>query len=95
MNVTTVSLENDDQWEKLYRSIDAAGRNVAVSSILSAARKAGAISVLIEHEYLDQDFTAEFSAFYSKVFKRYSKLCRRLHFFEASLAGILETDGSS
>lgn len=81
MAITTTNLENNAEWELLHRSIDSSQRIEAVQTILNSARAAGARSALIEEEYLDRDFTAEFSAFYAKVFKRHTKICRRIHFF--------------
>ncbi|MGE0119382.1 MAG: hypothetical protein AB7S71_08185 [Dongiaceae bacterium] len=52
-------------------------------------KKLNAQSAVIENEYLDQDFSAEFSRFYSTVFRRFSKVCRRLHFFSEDIGATL------
>lgn len=38
-------------------------------------------SVIVEEDYVDKDYQDEFSAFYSKSFKKYPSRCVRLHFF--------------
>ena len=89
MAITTTKLENDAEWEDLHLSIDRRKKILAVDSILKSARDTGAIAAIIEEEYLDRDFTAEFSTFYSKVFKRHTKICRRVHFFSAAIDQII------
>lgn len=56
-----------------------------MQSILARVAELGGSYAVREVEYLDQDFTAEFAAFYSKVFKRHTKICQRFHFFVADL----------
>lgn len=87
-------LQKDDQWEDLRKSLDdkaadATLHNRAVKSILDKLKGLGAVSVIIEKEYIDQDFSSDFSAFYSKVFRRYKKICKRLHFFKKDAQVVL------
>ena len=81
MGVLIALLKSDQDWDALYASITRRKGIPAVIATLDYLKDLGATSALIEEEYLDRDFTAEFSAFYSKVFKRYSKDCLRIHFF--------------
>jgi len=92
MTVTCFALGNDAAWDTLRSSIDPLNRIEAVEATLAHLRSVGALSVVIENEYLDQDFTAEFARFYATVFKRYSKICRRLHFFSVDVSPILALD---
>ncbi len=39
-------------------------------------------TVLIEHQYIDKDYRNEFSHLYSKTFKKYQSICKRLHLFQ-------------
>jgi hypothetical protein len=89
MTVTTAKLESDGEWQALEAAI--AGSNVipAVQGVLKRARELGAKSVVVEEDYLDRDFSAEFAAFYAGVFRRFPKLCRRFHFFAADVTPIL------
>jgi hypothetical protein len=42
-------------------------------------------TVIFEYDYIDLDYQDEFSAFYSKAFKRYPACCVRLHFFSEKI----------
>jgi hypothetical protein len=78
------------EWDALRASLDPKNRSAAVKNILEQLRNGGALSVVIEEEYLDQDFTAAYSAFYSTIFKRHTKLCRRLHFFKEDVTTAID-----
>lgn len=41
-------------------------------------------SVLIQHPVHERDFASEYSTFYSKTFRTYSRHCIRIHYFAAS-----------
>jgi hypothetical protein len=51
-------------------------------NILSTAQKLGCQTIIIENEYLDQDYLEEYSAFYCRSFEAYSQKTQRLHFFK-------------
>lgn len=89
MSIRSAKITADEDWQALRSTLDPRGHVEAVGKILADARSHGAVSVLIEEDYLDRDFTSEFSAFYSTVFKRYSKLCRRFHFFSVNVEPII------
>ena len=65
--------------------MDPKSKSMAIATIVEQLKLSGASSALMEEEYLDQDFTAAFSVFYSTVFKRHTKLCRRFHFFKEDI----------
>ncbi|PJI38764.1 hypothetical protein [Ferrovibrio sp.] len=92
MATNIAKLEAQADWDNLKAAIDPRGKNQAVTNILAAARASGACSAMVEEEYLDQDFSTEFSAFYSKVFRRYTKICQRIHFFSAPLHPIFQAN---
>jgi hypothetical protein len=90
MTVTSAKLENDSDWQSLKTTL-CGGRTIpAVDNILKRARELGAVFVIVENDYLDRDFSAEFAAFYSGVFKRFPKLCRRFHFFSEDITQLLD-----
>lgn len=41
----------------------------------------GIISILVEENYIDSDFMDDFSFYYVRCFRPYSRHCKRLHFF--------------
>ncbi len=44
-------------------------------------QKLQAKTILTENEYIDKDYLEDFSCYYVKSFKPYSRICTRLHFF--------------
>lgn len=88
--VRLAKLSTDGEWDHLRANLDSSLRNAAVENILLQLRKNGANSALIEEEYLDQDHSAVYSAFYSTVFKRHGRLCRRIHFFKNDITGSID-----
>jgi hypothetical protein len=89
MTITAADLTTDADWDALRSDVAPRRKVEAVDGLLAYIRELGSKCVVIEQGYYDRDFTAEFSAFYSKVFKPYSKPCKRLHFFNRSVLGIL------
>jgi hypothetical protein len=90
MSITSADLKTDQDWLTLRAALEPQGVSISsVRGVLDRARELGAISVIVEEDYLDRDFSAEFAAFYSRVFKRFSKICRRFHFFSDEVAPIL------
>lgn len=90
--VHVLDLHSDQDWEEFRNNIDPK-RCTAFLSVIQHVKAHGAIGVIIEDEYLDRDYSADFSSFYSKLFKPHSKICRRLHFFSqpvSSLAQVME-----
>src|SRR4051794_8024244 len=83
-----LSLAAAGEWDTLRTNIDPK-KTPAAERVLHYARTLGAVSAIVEEEYLDQDFTAEYATFYSHLFRRYTKLCKRIHFFAADVAPIL------
>ena len=53
-----------------------------LSNILDIVKELGCKSVIIEKDYMDQDFLEEYSEFYSRSFGVYSSKTHRLHFFK-------------
>lgn len=89
MTISCLALKDDAAWNTLQNSIDPSNSIEAVKAVLEHLKSLGAQSVVIENEYLDQDFSAEFARFYATVFRRYSKSCRRLHFFVEDACPVL------
>jgi hypothetical protein len=89
MDIRWARLDDDATWENLRKEIAPRRDIESLNAILTQLRELGAKSVVIEARYYDRDFSAEFSAFYSKVFTPYSKSCRRFHFFNVDLSAVL------
>jgi hypothetical protein len=87
-------LELDAQgWGQVEARLNASQENSRITqNLLRHLKELGAKSVLIEEEYLDRDFSEAYSGFYSKLFKRHSKLCFRLLFFSEALAAAMSNE---
>lgn len=94
-NISCSELSTDTHWETLRSSLDPRGQMPCISVTLRQLRNCGAGSVVAEEEYLDRDFTDSYSNFYSKIFKRHTKLCNRLHFFIGNLRPAFESKDPS
>lgn len=93
-NTTVLELKSDADWRSLlYSLVDDDLRNAAAANIVEQLREAGVQGALVENDYLDRDYSEEFSAFYSRLFRRYRRRTRRIHFFRSDLATIAERDG--
>ena len=57
----------------------------AASNIAKLLTRLNCLTILVEHNYTDRDYKAEFSAFYAKRFCLPSAHCDRLHFFSKKL----------
>lgn len=84
-----ITYTTDFEWEqKLFEklfSIRLPNLNLGtkvLSNVLNTAKILGCQTIIIEKEYLDQDYLEEYSAFYCKSFEDYSQKTQRLHFFK-------------
>lgn len=80
-----ISLGDEPAWVELQESIDPLLKNDALSTIFEQLKASGAASAIVEDRYLDRDYSAEYSNFYSRLFEQYGRFCRRYHFFSRDL----------
>lgn len=80
-------LVDDASWAafaaylKLKKNPHPKKQSLLLPGLLTTLREMGARLCLEETAYIDRDFSASYSAFYSTVYQPYLKYCRRLHFF--------------
>ena len=86
-DVGIVPLANNDDWAAFQASL-LGSDNHLLGNLLSELRTAGAVAVVREAAYIDRDFSAAYSAFYSTLFRPILKYCSRLHFFCSDLSGL-------
>jgi len=55
---------------------------IPLKNILNIEKEMGCRSIILENEYVDQDYLEEYSSFYSKSFLPYPTKTKRLHFFK-------------
>jgi hypothetical protein len=87
INLTAVTL--DDKGKKVLLSLlggDTDSR--CAQPLYDHALALGAKFLLIEEPYIDRDYSADFVAFYSSVFKTYPRHTKRLHLFQQDASGL-------
>lgn len=91
MTVTAVLLDPDG-WAHLANALTDNQLNPHITSkLIEQLRTLNAQTFLMEDEYIDRDFSDAFAAYYSRLFKRHGKICRRIHFFCQDLSGVLNS----
>ncbi len=89
MTVTAVLLDAAG-WTQLEGTLNANQLNPHLTQkLIEQLRLLDVQTFLMEDEYIDRDFSEAFAAYYSRLFKRHGKICRRIHFFCQDLAGVL------
>lgn len=83
--VTFLRPDSDADWQQLLATLNGGTPNSLLEEMLASARSLGTHSVVIERCYIDRDFSAAYSAFYSGLFRPMSKHCQRVHFFCAEI----------
>lgn len=81
-------LDSDADWSSLASKLEISDESGLLKSLFDTFRAAGAKGFIYERGYIDRDFSAAFSAFYSTLFRPYLKYCSRLHFFDADVSDL-------
>lgn len=84
-STSILDLSNDAGWIDLQTTLDDSLQNKAIANILERLKAAGATSALVENDYLDRDYSEEFNGLYGRLFRRFRRHARRLHFFRSRL----------
>ena len=92
MEITHFKLSLDDEktWQELELQLANGGHQPVTKKIVEQLKGLGATSIVVESEYFDRDFSEAYSAFYSTIFRRHPKACRRFHFFSADLTALFQ-----
>ncbi len=107
--LSVLPLQKDDHWDdlKLVLGQTPSLPMSSIDGLCAHLKRCGAQCAVIEETYTDRDFSELYSRFYSKLFRRRKKTCRRVHFFTRDLTEqlasgstgevttILETEGGS
>lgn len=88
--VKSYTLESENDWSSFLSQIGLTLTHPLLINIVSSLKSAGVKGCIFEDAYLDRDFSASYSRFYSTLFKPYQKYCKRLHFFGENLKDLNE-----
>ncbi len=83
------NLLDDQNWQDLEAKFDPEGQSRILAQLLQTFRDSGAKQYLVETAYIDRDFSAAYSAFYSTLYRQRSKFCSRVHFFSEDIESFL------
>ncbi len=92
--ITVTKLVSDTDWDNFKASLGSGRDNFLLKGILESIRTAGALCAVFESAYIDRDFSAAYSSFYSTLFQPYLKYCSRLHFFNSQLVDLDQCAGA-
>ena len=73
------------EWEDALARYLGSLNDLPLRRCVEVARSLGAVTLIVETRYLDQDYRSEFSAYYSKQFGDMPDTAHRLHFFAKKL----------
>ena len=79
----------EDAWGEINKWL---GDSPISNAVVRRLKDLGAQSCIIEDYYLDKDYSASYSTYYSKLYRQYSRHCKRLHFFSEDLSDYLNED---
>lgn len=63
--------------------------NKGVEALLEHVHELDATYVVVESDYTDQDYSADYGAFYAGAFKDHPRVAKRVHFFTSDVSSIL------
>ncbi len=81
---------SQQEWAELALRLNGGVPNHLLDALFDRLSGEGAaVSVLLERNYIDRDFSAAYAAFYASLFRPYRKHCSRAHFFASDVSDIM------
>ena len=83
-NIEVVDASQSNWQEKILQLIGPKESHTTgpLKAILALTQNMGVKTIVLESNYVDSDFLDEFRTCYSRSFRNYSTLCKRIHFFK-------------
>ena len=95
---TVELLDSPNAWTRLALALGDQNSDV-VRNTIRHLRVLGAKSYVLEDQYIDRDYSADYLHFYARTFRAHDRYCKRVHFFSADISPLLRrplsTDGLS
>ena len=93
---TVEPLDGQEDWSRLAQALGGGDLDV-VRNTFRHLRVLGAKSYVLEDQYIDRDYSADYLYFYARTFRDHDRYCKRVHFFSADISPLfrrpLSTDG--
>ncbi len=86
---TVGALKSPESWSLLADVLGGEHLDV-VRNTIRHLRVLNAKSYVIEHPYIDQDYSADYAQFYARTFRTYERHCKRVHFFSQDISPLLQ-----
>ena len=83
------TLDSPESWSRLAELLGGESIEV-VRNTIRHLRVLNVKSYVLEDPYIDQDYSADYSQFYARTFRRYERHCKRLHFFSSDISPLLQ-----
>ena len=80
-------LDRPSAWSRLTEALG--GDTDVVRNILRHLRVLGVKSYVLEDQYIDRDYSADYLYFYARTFRAHERQCKRVHFFSADISPLL------
>ena len=88
ISYTVEPLDREDAWSHLAQTLGGGDLDV-VRNTLRHLRVLGAKSYVLEHPYIDRDYSADYVHFYARTFRAHERHCKRVHFFSDDISPLL------
>ena len=85
---TVELLDSPNAWTRLARELGGQELDV-VRNTIRHLRVLGAKSYVLEDQYIDRDYSADYLHFYSRTFRTHDRHCKRVHFFSDDISPLL------
>lgn len=76
-----LTLDPDQRWNQLLRCYLGGSQTQPLRNTLEVVSKLGCDTILVETNYIGQDYRSEYTAFYSQLFRTVPDSAHRLHFY--------------
>ena len=82
---TVEPLDSSDDWSRLAQALGGEDRDV-VRNTLRHLHVLDVKCYVLEDQYIDRDYSADYSHFYARTFQAHDRHCKRVHFFSADIS---------
>jgi hypothetical protein len=86
LEIFVLPLNKRSDFTELKQELKVKPDEKPLNEVIDYLSYLGAKSAVIELDYIDKDFLAEYAFFYAKTFKFYSNKCKRIHFFSNTVS---------
>ncbi|MGJ5208135.1 hypothetical protein [Bradyrhizobium sp. HKCCYLR20261] len=94
-SISVRKMDSEDDWRALVSALAPVDPPDPMSNILRHLKAGGIKSIVVENDYLDRDFSEEYTVFYAKLFRPHRRHARRMHFFRSDVSEIIAQEDAA